>query len=56
MAKPTGIKMLIIIELFIAALGIVSGIGLISDPSGKGTGLDVVKDKIPFQNLTLLGL
>jgi hypothetical protein len=55
-AKPSGIKVLIVIELFIAALGIASGIGLISDPSGKGMGLDVLKDKIPFQNLTLLGL
>ena len=56
MAKPSAIKVLIIIELFIAVLGVVSGIGLLSDPSGKGMGLDVVKDKIPFQSLTLLGL
>lgn len=56
MAKPSALKVLIIIELFIAVLGVASGIGLISDPSGKGMGLDVVKDKIPFQNLTLLGL
>ena len=56
MAKPSGIKVLIVIELFIAALGVASGIGLITDPTGKGMGLDVVKDKIPFQNLTLLGL
>ena len=56
MAKPSALKVLIIIELFIAVLGVVSGIGLISDPSGKGMGLDVVKDKIPFQSLTLLGL
>ena len=55
-AKPLGIKVLIVIELLIAALGLASGISLISDPSGKGMGLDVVKDKIPFQNLTLLGL
>lgn len=56
MAKPSALKVLIIIELFIAVLGVASGIGLISDPSGKGMGLDVLKDKIPFQNLTLLGL
>lgn len=56
MAKPSALKVLIIIELFIAVLGVVSGIGLLSDPSGKGMGLDVVKDKIPFQNLTILGL
>jgi hypothetical protein len=56
MAKPTAIKILIIIELFIAALGIASGIGLLTDPTGEGMGLDEIKDKIPFQNLTLLGL
>lgn len=56
MVKPSAIKALIVIELFIAVLGIASGIGLITDPSGKGMGLDVIKDKIPFQNLTLLGL
>lgn len=56
MAKPSALKVLIIIELFIAVLGVVSGVGLLSDPSGKGMGLDVVKDKIPFQSLTLLGL
>ena len=32
------------------------GISLISDPSGKGMGLEVAKELIPFQNLTLLGL
>jgi hypothetical protein len=56
MTKPSALKVLIIIELFIAVLGIASGVGLLSDPSGKGMGLDVVKDKIPFQSLTLLGL
>jgi predicted small integral membrane protein len=56
MAKPTEVYGLILLELIIAVLGIVSGFGLLSDPSGKGMGLDVVKDKIPFQNLTLLGL
>ena len=30
--------------------------GLLSDPSGRAMGLDVIKDKILFQNLTLLGL
>lgn len=47
---------LVLIEVFIAILGIVSGISLFMDPSGVGMGLDVVKDKIPFQNLFLLGL
>lgn len=56
MAKPSAIYGLIILELVIAILGIASGFSLLSDPSGKGLGLDVIKDKIPFQNLTLLGL
>ena len=42
--------------MIIAALGIASGISLLMDPSGVSMGLDVVKDKIPFQNLFLLGL
>ena len=56
MAKPSAMYGLIVLELIIAILGIASGYSLLSDPSGKGLGLDVVKDKIPFQNLTLLGL
>jgi len=56
MQRPSTTKALVIIELFIALLGLATGLGLISDPSGKALGLDVLKDKIPFQNLTLLGL
>ena len=56
MQRPSVIKALVIIELFIALLGLATGLSLISDPSGKALGLDVIKDKIPFQNLTLLGL
>lgn len=56
MDKPSVIYGLMVLELAIAILGIASGIGLLTDPSGKGMGLDVIKDKIPFQNLTLLGL
>ena len=56
MTKPSAIYGLIILELIIAILGLASGFGLLADPSGKAMGLDVVKDKIPFQNLTLLGL
>ena len=55
--KRTGVIYgLIILEVIIAALGIASGISLLMDPSGVSMGLDVVKDKIPFQNLFLLGL
>ena len=56
MARPSAIKALIIIEAFIAILGLASGASLLADPSGKGMGLDIVKDKIPFLNFTLLGL
>ena len=52
MKRPTAIKVLIIIELFIAVLGLATGLSLLSDPSGKALGLDVLKDKIPFQNLS----
>ena len=56
MARPSAIKILILIEIFIAILGIASGVSLLADPSGKGMGLDVIKERIPFQSLTLLGL
>ena len=56
MAKPSAIYGLILLELVIAATGVASGVGLLRDPSGVSMGLDVVKDKIPFQSLTLLGL
>jgi hypothetical protein len=56
MKMPTGIKVIIVIELFIALLGFATGFSLISDPSGVSLGLNVLKDKIPFQNLFLLGL
>ena len=55
--KRTGVIYgLIILEVIIAALGIASGVSLLMDPSGVSMGLDVLKDKIPFQNLFLLGL
>ena len=53
---PTAVKAIIIIELFIAFLGLITGASLVTDPSGRGIGLDVLKDKIPFQSLFLLGL
>ncbi len=54
--RPMEVKVIIFIELFIALLGFATGFSLLSDPSGKAIGLDVMKDKIPFQNLALLGL
>lgn len=56
MKKPPPVIGIIVLELIIAILGVVTGINLLADPSGKGLGLDIIKDKIPFQNLTLLGL
>jgi len=56
MRKPSPVIGIIVLELIIAILGVASGINLLADPSGKGLGLDIIKDKIPFQNLTLLGL
>jgi hypothetical protein len=54
--RPNAVKIIIFIELFIAVLGLATGYSLLSDPSGKSIGLDVLKNKIPFQNLALLGL
>ncbi|NVM23751.1 MAG: hypothetical protein HWN68_18475 [Desulfobacterales bacterium] len=56
MRKPSPIIGIVVLELIIAILGVASGSSLLADPSGKGLGLDIIKDKIPFQNLTLLGL
>ena len=56
MRKPSLVIGIVVLELIIAILGVASGINLLADPSGKGLGLDIIKDKIPFQNLTLLGL
>lgn len=53
---PAAVKAIILLELVIALLGLASGGSLISDPSGVSLGLDIIKDKIPFQNLFLLGL
>ena len=49
MKRPKAIKVIIMIELFIAILGLATGLSLISDPSGKAIGLDVLKNQIPFQ-------
>ncbi|MCP8311301.1 MAG: hypothetical protein L6N94_07360 [Candidatus Methylarchaceae archaeon HK01M] len=56
MVRPSGLKVLVILELFIASLGIASGLNLLADPSGKGLGLDVIIDKVPLDDFTLLGI
>jgi len=55
-SRPMSVKVIIFIELFIALLGLATGFSLLSDPSGVALGLDILKDKIPFQNLALLGM
>ena len=55
-SRPKSVNIIIFIELFIALLGLASGYSLLSDPSGQSMGLDVLKNKIPFQSFTLLGL
>ena len=56
MARPLGIKVLIVLELIIATLGIASGLNLVADPSGKNMGLDVLIDKLPLADFALLGI
>lgn len=56
MSRPLAVKVIIIIELFIALSGIATGLMLFSDPSGKSMGLDILREKIPFQSFILLGL
>jgi len=55
MAKPRGVMVLIVLELFIAALGLATGANLLADPSGKGMGLDVIVEQIPLNDFTIIG-
>lgn len=56
MVRPSGIIVLVVLELIIAILGLASGLNLLADPSGKGLGLDVIIDKVPLNDFTLLGV
>jgi hypothetical protein len=48
---------MIVLELFYALLGIVSGLILMSDPSGAGLGFTSdIREKIPFQSFFAVGL
>lgn len=48
---------MIVLELFYAFLGIVSGLLLLSDPSGAGLGFaSDIREKIPFQSFFAVGL
>jgi len=55
MARPRGVIVLIVIESFIAALGLASGANLLADPSGKGMGMVHVVEMIPLNDFTLIG-
>ena len=55
MARPLGVIVLIVLELFIGILGIASGLNLLADPSGRSLGLDSIIDKIPLNDFILLG-
>jgi hypothetical protein len=43
MSKPSAIYGLIVLELIIAILGLASGFGLLSDPSGKQWGWTLLR-------------
>jgi hypothetical protein len=48
---------MIVLELFYALLGVVSGLILLSDPSGAGLGFTSdIREKIPFQSFFAVGL
>jgi hypothetical protein len=55
--RPLAVKVLIALEVFFGALGIISGLLLMADPSGSSIGFPIsVVEKIPFQNFFLVGL
>jgi len=56
MKRPLSVKILILINLFIAISSIATALMLFSDPSGKSMGMDIFLDKIPFHSFILLGL
>jgi hypothetical protein len=57
MKRPFSVRLMIALELFYAFLGLVSGLLLLSDPSGAGLGFTSdVREKIPFQSFFGVGL
>jgi hypothetical protein len=55
--RPLAVKALIALEAVFGALGIISGLLLMADPSGSSIGFpSSVAEKIPFQNFFLVGL
>ena len=57
MKRPLSVTILVVLELFYAVLGMVSGVILLADPSGAGLGFtSEVRDKIPFHSFFAVGL
>ncbi len=55
--RPSSVTLFVLLELFYALLGIVSGLLLLSDPSGAGLGFaSDIREKIPFQSFFGVGL
>jgi hypothetical protein len=55
--RPIGTLFLAIVLIFYGIMGVVSGLILISDPSGAGMGFTSdIRDQIPFQSFLPVGL
>ncbi|MDW5562620.1 MAG: hypothetical protein SA339_05275 [Methanomassiliicoccus sp.] len=55
--RPKAVKALIVLEVLFGAMGIISGILLMSDPSGALIGFQhAMAEKIPSQSFFLVGL
>lgn len=55
--RPFGALFLTIVLVFYGLMGVVSGLILISDPSGAGMGFTSdIRDRIPFQSFLPVGL
>jgi len=55
--RPLGALLLTIVLMFYGAMGVVSGLILISDPSGAGMGFTSdIREEIPFQSFLPVGL
>jgi hypothetical protein len=56
-SRPLAVKVLVVLEVVFGALGIISGVLLMADPSGALVGFpSSVAERIPFQNFFLVGL
>ena len=56
-SQPAALKVLIVTEAIFALIGLISGYGMLSDPSGEGMGLpEDLLDDAPIGDYTLVGL